>query len=251
MKRTRAALFTLLFVSFAYFYQAGGWNQNSRFALVRAITNEHTLNMQAKGQKLRAGIIGCGLGASHGYAYTHAPEYELVAICDLKPELQQRFVDNWGSVWPNVRRYDSFPEMLQREQLDVLSVATPDHLHASFVIGACEAGVKGIFCEKPLATSISDARHIVAAVERHAVVMSVNHWTRWWPPFLQARDAVRGGAIGRLRRIVQSGGGPRAMMFRNGTYMVDAFSFFACSRWRLPTLDRATAASTSPADALP
>src|SRR5204863_3966319 len=49
----------------------------------------------------------------------------------------------------------------------------------------------------------------------------------WWPPFLQARDAIRGGAIGRLRRIVQSGGGPRAMMFRNGTYMVDAFSFFA------------------------
>ena len=45
MKRTRAALFTLLFVSFAYFYQAGGWNQNSRFALVRAITNEHTLNI--------------------------------------------------------------------------------------------------------------------------------------------------------------------------------------------------------------
>src|ERR1700733_11030089 len=38
-------LFVLLFVSFAYFYQAGGWNQNSRFALVRAITNEHTLNI--------------------------------------------------------------------------------------------------------------------------------------------------------------------------------------------------------------
>jgi MFS family permease len=45
MTRTRAALFVLLFVSFAYFYQAGGWNQNSRFDLVRAITNEHTLNI--------------------------------------------------------------------------------------------------------------------------------------------------------------------------------------------------------------
>jgi MFS family permease len=45
VKRTRAALFVLLFGSFAYFYQAGGWNQNSRFDLVRAITNEHTLNI--------------------------------------------------------------------------------------------------------------------------------------------------------------------------------------------------------------
>src|SRR5258708_27998672 len=43
--RERAMLFVLLFVSFAYFYQAGGWNQNSRFDLVRAITNEGTLNI--------------------------------------------------------------------------------------------------------------------------------------------------------------------------------------------------------------
>ena len=45
MTRTKWALFALLFISYAYFYQAGGWNQNSRFALVRAITNEHTLNI--------------------------------------------------------------------------------------------------------------------------------------------------------------------------------------------------------------
>jgi hypothetical protein len=45
LRRERAVLFALLFVSFAYFYQAGGWNQNSRFALVRAITNEGTLNI--------------------------------------------------------------------------------------------------------------------------------------------------------------------------------------------------------------
>ena len=43
MKRTERALFALLFVSFAYFYSAGGWNQNTRFALVRAIVNDHTL----------------------------------------------------------------------------------------------------------------------------------------------------------------------------------------------------------------
>lgn len=45
MNRTRVALFVLLFSSYAYFYQAGGWNQNSRFNLVRAITNEHTLSV--------------------------------------------------------------------------------------------------------------------------------------------------------------------------------------------------------------
>ena len=42
-------------------------------------------------QKLRAGVIGCGLGANHAYAYDQAPEYELVAICDLKPEVIEGF----------------------------------------------------------------------------------------------------------------------------------------------------------------
>ena len=43
-------------------------------------------------QKLRAAMIGCGLGVSYGYAYDHAPEFELVAICDLKPEGNQRIL---------------------------------------------------------------------------------------------------------------------------------------------------------------
>ena len=45
MTRLRVALFLVLFASYAYFYQAGGWNQNSRFNLVRAITNEHSLRV--------------------------------------------------------------------------------------------------------------------------------------------------------------------------------------------------------------
>jgi predicted dehydrogenase len=173
--------------------------------------------------------LGSRMPHSHAASYATMPGVEVVAVCDLKPELQRRFVDTWGRTWPNVRTYTRFDEMLERERLDVLSVATSDHLHAPFVIAACEAGVKGIFCEKPLATSVADARRMIAAVERHGVTMSINHWTRWWPPLLQAREAVRAGRIGRLRRVVQSAGGARAMMFRNGTYEVDYLCFFAKS----------------------
>ena len=44
-------------------------------------------------QKLRAGVIGCGQGASHGYAYAHAPEFELAAICDLKSDVIDTFFE--------------------------------------------------------------------------------------------------------------------------------------------------------------
>src|SRR5207248_1540800 len=71
----RALLFILLFVSFAYFYQAGGWNQNSRFDLVRAITNEGTLNidpfMHSTGDK----------AFSNGHYYSDkAPGIALAAV---------------------------------------------------------------------------------------------------------------------------------------------------------------------------
>jgi MFS family permease len=79
--RTRRALFVLLFASYAYFYQAGGWNQNSRFDLVRAITNEHTLNIDPF--RLSTGDIAFFDGHYYsdkapGIAFTAVPVVALV-----------------------------------------------------------------------------------------------------------------------------------------------------------------------------
>ena len=57
--------------------------------------------------------------------------------------------------------------MLEGEDLDVLTVATSDHLHTKIVIDGAESGVKGIFCEKPIATTLEDADAMIAACERN------------------------------------------------------------------------------------
>jgi predicted dehydrogenase len=71
--------------------------------------------------------------------------------------------------------------MLEKENLDIVTVATSDHARAALVVDAAEAGVKRIFCEKPLARTVEDADPIVSACERHNVILSIDHTRRWTP----------------------------------------------------------------------
>ena len=178
-------------------------------------------------QKLRAGVIGCGLGANHGYAYDQAPEYELVAICDLKPEVIDGFYGRSRVEHGSVREYTDYHEMLEKEALDVVSVATPDDYHLNPVCDASDAGIKGIFCEKPLTINLKDGDRIIETVERNGTKMSVDHTRSWLPLYQAVRSAVRDGELGGLTRIVAFMGGRRSMLFRNGTHLVDAVCYFA------------------------
>lgn len=178
-------------------------------------------------RKLRVGVIGCGVGIAHGFAYARCPEFDLVAICDIQPDAFARFYERAGIRVGTVKEYTDYRAMLEREGLDVVSVATPDDFHTDAVCAASDAGVKAILCEKPLASSLADADRIIATVERNGTKMSVDHTRSWYPAFQAVRKAVRAGAIGPLTRVVAHMGGRRAMLFRNGTHILDAMSYFA------------------------
>jgi len=178
-------------------------------------------------RKLRAGIIGCGVGGYHGYAYAHAPRFELSAICDVNPEVFDRFYERSGIARGSAREYTDYRDMLERENLDVVSVATPDEYHTDPACDASDAGVRGVLCEKQRASSLREADRMIETVERNGTKMSVDHTRSWWPSFQATRQAVRRGDIGGLTRIVAHMGGRRAMLFRNGTHLVDAMCYFA------------------------
>ncbi|MCY3912395.1 MAG: Gfo/Idh/MocA family oxidoreductase [Chloroflexi bacterium] len=194
---------------------------------------------------LRAGVVGLtGIGAnrpapgpgpgtgfemphSHVGAYHHVAGTEPVAVCDIVPEKLDDFHRTWGDVLPDVRGYTDYREMLDREQLDVISVATPDDRHAQIVVDAVDAGVRGIVCEKPIASTLADADRMIAAVEAAGVPMLVDHTRRWMFPWVQVAEVIASGEIGEVQRIVANQGGPRAMLFRNGTHMFDTILWFA------------------------
>ncbi len=86
----------------------------------------------------------------------------MVAGCDISPTARASvFRDRWSTRWPGLKVYADYREMLQTERPELVAVVTPDHLHRGVVEVAIEAGARGIFCEKPIATTLEDADAIV------------------------------------------------------------------------------------------
>ena len=201
---------------------------------------------------LRTGIVGCsGIAIakpertaaprrtpqphSHAAAYHAVPETVVAAVCDVVPESSARYASLWGEA----PAYTDYREMLARENLDLLSIVTPDHLHADIFVDACAAGVKGIFCEKPIATTLADADRMIDAAAKHGVRVVVNHTRRFDPFYRQAKWLIEQGTIGTLSRVIGTMGGERAMLFRNGTHLADTIAFFADAypAWLVAELD--------------
>ncbi|MGH2558241.1 MAG: Gfo/Idh/MocA family protein [Thermomicrobiales bacterium] len=172
-------------------------------------------------------VLGLATPYSHASAYAAVSSASVVAGCDINPDTTRSFAEEWAKTWPELRTYANYREMLAAAQLDVLTVATPDHLHASVVIAAAEAGVRAIFAEKPLATNLADADALIDAVRRHGVVVNVNHTRRWMPSYVAARECVRTGEIGGLVQVTIHYGGSRAMLWRNQSHFLDLICYFA------------------------
>ena len=171
--------------------------------------------------------LGTAIPYSHASAIAAIPDLEIVAGCDISETAREVFRERWSERWPNLKVYADYREMLQTERPELAAVVTPDHLHAAVVQAAVDAGVKGIFCEKPLATNLEEADAIVDAVRGAGVTMNVNYTRRWYPEFVEARRLVREGALGKLSQIVVQMGGPRSMLFRNHTHAIDLINFLA------------------------
>jgi predicted dehydrogenase len=175
------------------------------------------------------GPFGVRTPGSHVAAYASLPDTELVAVCDLKAEALAQFSQNWDAALPGVRQYTSHRELLANERIDLISVCTSDHAHAQIVVDACAVGVKGIFCEKPIATTLADTDRMIAAAADAGIPMSIDHTRRWFPLWQHAREQLRAGVIGELKGVTATCGNPRAMLFRNGTHWIDTIMMMADS----------------------
>ena len=164
---------------------------------------------------------------SHVASLALISRVEIVGMCDLVPELLDGFKESWRERWPNANVYTDYNEMFAKENLDILHVVTTDHRHRDVTVDGARAGVKGIFCEKPLATSMEDANDMIQACEENGVVLIAGYTRRWRTLYHTVREAVRSGAIGPLGSMVATMGGNRGKLFFHGTHMIDALCFFA------------------------
>jgi len=144
----------------------------------------------------RVGVVGVGdrgLGLAH--YLNQVPNARLVAVVDPLPERLDRAAQELGEI----ALYDHHTSMLQdNKALDVVVVATLGLDHCEPTVDAAAAGVRGVYVEKPLATSLADCDAMIEACRASGTVLSVGHQRRWWPEYHAARDAIRAGDLGRL-----------------------------------------------------
>jgi len=178
---------------------------------------------------LRAGVIGCRpVGVYHAAGIVDSEQAQLVAACDFDRQTLDDFIAQWPD--EKITAHTNHRDMLADEKLDLVTIATSDHRHADLVVDASEAGVKGIFCEKPLATTLADADRMIAVCQANNTLLSVDHTRRWWPLWRLSRKLITEGAIGPVQYVVGTLSGPRAMLFRNGTHLLDTICYFADSQ---------------------
>jgi predicted dehydrogenase len=143
-------------------------------------------------EPLRVGVVGCGQIAQimHLPFLTELPRFRVTAVCDLSPMVVERVGERFGVP----TRCTDFIDLVDREDVDAVAVLTMEH--AEVAVAAAEAG-KHLFVEKPLAFSLAEADHIIAAVERAGVTAMVGYMKRYDPGYelgaarMQAMDDVR------------------------------------------------------------
>jgi len=118
---------------------------------------------------------------------------------------QKSNADNGKSA--ELKGYHYYRELLERKDIDAVVVATPDHWHAQIVVDAAKAG-KDIYCEKPLALTISEGRAMVNATRKYDRVFQTGNMQRSWRDFRHAVELVQNGYIGEIKEINVSIGEP-------------------------------------------
>ena len=151
----------------------------------------------AQKHPLKVAVIGCGhIGALHAKAVDESPLADLVGLCDISSERRQHL----SSLYGGIPTFSNVEELLSGSRPDVVSIATPDHVHAEPAITAARAGCH-VFVEKPMAMSLDEAHAMAAAAHDAARHMVVDYNRRFGFAYHKALSLAKDGAIGAVKQI--------------------------------------------------
>ena len=178
----------------------------------------------APSNRINVGCIGTGnMGFVDLQGLMHQDDTQIVAVCDVNRgsygyktatqfrgrEPARKRVDNYyagkkrSGIYKGCDMYNDFRELVARDDIDAVSVTTPDHWHAIPTIMAARAG-KHIYCQKPLSLTIAEGRAMVEAVRRYGVTLQTGSQHRSKETMRFACELVRNGRIGRVKRVLTS-----------------------------------------------
>ncbi|MFA7160523.1 MAG: Gfo/Idh/MocA family oxidoreductase, partial [Kiritimatiellia bacterium] len=162
-------------------------------------------------RKLRMGMIGGGIGAFIGAVHRMAAglDNEIELVCgafSADPE-KSRASGDQIKVAPD-RTYGSYAEMIAREKalpaekrMDFVSIVTPNHVHFGPAALALGNGFH-VICDKPMTFNLAEARKLEQLVKKTGLVFALTHIYTGYPLVKEAREMVKAGKLGKIRKIV-------------------------------------------------
>ncbi len=146
------------------------------------------------------GVAGCGsIGMAHMEGYVGLKDtVKVVAVSDPLPAARQMYMRDFGMELG----YETAEEMVRKARPEIVSVCVWHKLHAPVTVAVAKAGgVKGIICEKPMATSLAEADAMIEACDKAGVKLVISHQRRFTPGWEKARALIASGAIGKPEAV--------------------------------------------------
>jgi predicted dehydrogenase len=145
--------------------------------------------------RIRAGFIGLGRqGRSNLKGFIGQPEVQVVALCDV---YGAQLTQTLAETKLEVATYKDFRQVLDRKDIDVVVISTPDHWHALPTVAACQAG-KDVYVEKPISVTIDEGRKMVQAARKYNRIVQVGTQQRSGLHYQRAVEIVRSGRLGKI-----------------------------------------------------
>jgi len=158
----------------------------------------------------------------HGPTYFYHPDIDLVAGADPHDEQRSIFGDRWNVSDDHL--YTSHTEMLEKEDLDIVSVTTTARIRPDIVKDVARVGVKIIWAEKPISLSLEDADEMVRVCRDEGVTFAVNCARRWMDGYSEARKLIDTGQIGKVLQVTAHF--PTGLS-GNGSHLIDTVRYLA------------------------
>jgi len=159
----------------------------------------------ARQKPRRVGLIGCGwYGKSAHFRLLQIEPVEVVALCDVDSKMlaeAAKMVAERQVSKKTPRTYGDYREMLKREKLDIVHIATPDHWHALAMIAAVKAGAD-VYVEKPISVDVVEGQAMLAAARKYKRVVQVDMQRRSTPHLVEAREnIIKTGKLGKIGHV--------------------------------------------------
>ncbi len=185
-------------VSRREFFGASAAGVAAGLAVPQVITSQASAQVPAPSPNERPGIGAIGMRYQGSVITEKARAHgDIVAIADVDRHVREQARAAFGST---PRIFEDYRQLLDRKDVDVVLIGTPDHWHTKMVIDACRAG-KDIYCEKPLTLTIDEGKIMRQVVRETGRVVQVGSWQRSDHRFRLAVEMVRAGRIGKLQKV--------------------------------------------------